>query len=354
MIHSMGLPLKILRYTSVFFLGGVMTLLLATVVAGLLYAKIVGDHAGMRMGQLLSIVRQADEESIVQTDGRKNILILGIDALETRDRDSILTDTIMVASIDIHDGVISTFSFPRDLYITSHSAKINALYHKAVEEGKAGDTYIRPTVEALSGIPIHTVIVLDIATVAEIIDAFGGLDIEIERSFVDYRYPNPTVDVRTERDPNKLYDVLSFTKGVEHMNGDRALRFIRSRHSPDPIEGTDDARVRRQQKVIAALLSKLKDPTIVRNPEQIGKLIGVYNEHFNASLPLTETVAMARVMIKNHKTPEFKAFQFAVQANGNTGQIYHPERHASGAWVYLPVDPSYQQLRDTVHTWLSE
>ncbi len=347
--------LSLFTYSLVFIFGGIVAAGIILFVVGLLYVRIIAVNAQMSVPSVLSLATESKTKAPITTGEHKNILILGIDALSNRDESTILTDTIMLASVNIRTGRIATVSYPRDMYIASHSAKINSLY----EKGKAlsaqqPELVMSKTIEDISGIPVHHVVVLNISTVGEIIDALGGLSIDVERSFVDYRFPRTDVDVRVERDPEKLYEVVAFTQGTEHMSGDRALRYIRSRKSTDPIEGTDDARVRRQQRVIAALISKMKDPMLIRNPEQLGKLLAIYNKNFSTSLPASELTSTLYQMIRQNAQVSFVSYQFPIQENGKEGLLFHPQRHVSGAWVYIPVDPTYSKMQQQIQSWLKE
>lgn len=355
-----SLLLKALRIASVFirygtacFLGGVLTLGIVLFLVFVFYLRVVAYHGNVSMSQLVTTMIASQSVELTQTNGQKNILILGTDQLGNRDSSVVLTDTILVMSIGLDDGTITSFSFPRDLYIASHSAKINSLLEKGKTLSPTKPTQvIQQTIEDSSGLPIHHVVVLDISTVGKLIDAFGGLDVTIDRSFIDYQFPRSDVDVRVEKDPAKLYEMVAFSKGVEHMNGERALKFIRSRKSLDPIEGSDDGRVLRQQKVISALLSKLKDPMLPRNPEQLGKLLALFNTHIESQLPLPQVMGLARTFGEKRMFPSFRSFQFSVSLGSEPADFYHPNTHPSGAWVYLPVDPTYSSLKQKVQTWI--
>lgn len=346
--------LSLLLLGIVFLAGAIVMMVVLISILGMLYLKQVSSHAMRPPAEIVTTILSIPKTPLVLTEGRKNILILGTDALANRNAESALTDSIVVLSIQTQTGIIKTFSFPRDLYIASHSAKINSLY----EKGKAlsprePEAVIKKTIEDIAGISIHNVLVMDIATVGQIIDALGGLDVEIENTFVDYRFPRTDVDVRIERDPDKLYEVVAFSRGRERMSGDRALRFMRSRHSLDPMEGSDNGRVKRQQRVMAALLTKLKDPMLARNPEQLGKLTKIYLNSFNKALPLPELGRLAYEMMTRHLAPALVSYQFSIDT-GENSVFTNPPTHSSGAWVYLPLDPTYAQIKQTVAQWLAQ
>ncbi len=335
-----------LRYLGVFLLGFLCALTVICVVVGIMYARSISKTSDIPVTRLFSIALQSRTSRPLTQMPRQTFVILGTDALVNRDEQSKLTDTIMVISASADQGKIDTFSIPRDLWIASQSTKINGLYAKDA-------SLPQDMIQGMTGVQIQGKIVIDIATVAHLIDALGGLDVTVERSFVDYKFPRSDVDVRTEHDFNKLYETVAFTKGVEHMSGDRALRYIRSRHSLDPVEGSDDARVKRQQQVMLALIAKLKDPLLVRNPEQIGKLLHMYTTEIDSTVSLEDMSAIGWKFVKRKQFPVFVAHQFTIKEVDAKGMFTHPDRFPGGAWVYLPVDPTYAQMKSVVSTWLA-
>lgn len=346
------------RYGFVFALGAVLMLMIVIVFGTILYARVVSSYSGANLRETTKTIVDSRFHAPVQTDGRKNILVLGTDVLGNRDSDTIRTDTLMVASISVDSGKITLISLPRDLWIASQSAKINSIYQqdlqaKSLPTGQAG-SQLSAIVGDITSLTIHHTVVIDIATVAKIVDAFGGIDINVERSFVDYQFPRSDVDVRVVRDPKKLYEVVAFTSGIEHMSGDRVLKYIRSRHSNDPIEGSDDARVKRQQLVIATLLSKVKDPTLVRQPEVLGKLYKIYRDEFEKALSMEEIGSVAWQLMIHHRSPEIQSYQLPIEGVSEHPVLTHPERFPGGAWVYVPIKSDWSDVHAVISTWNQE
>lgn len=317
------------------------------------YLNTVSKEAGMSLSQILSVAKTGWNQPVKQTDNRVNFLVLGIDTLGNRSSDQIMTDTIMVLSLNTTNGVVTSFSVPRDLYIASAKVKINGIYQQAKTAGNPQpQAATTQAIESLTGIPIHYTVMLEINEIGKVIDAIGGLDVAVERSFTDTRFPREDVDVSAVTDPTKLYKTVEFIQGTEHMDGQRATEFIRSRHSTDPLEGSDDGRVRRQQQVIAALIHKLEDKQIVKQPVYVGLLLKVYREDINQFVPMTDAVAIGRQFIKLAKAPTMRSFQMPVKDFAPDPVLYHPARFPTGAWVYLPVDSSGKQIKDLVSSWL--
>ena len=91
------------------------------------------------------------------------------------------------------------------------------------------------------------------------IDFIGGVEVNVENSFIDKEFPITGKEndlCNNDLEYKCRYKIISFTKGVSSMDGQTALNFVRSRHA-EGSEGTDFAREKRQQKVIEAIKNKL-------------------------------------------------------------------------------------------------
>ena len=123
-------------------------------------------------------------------------------------------------------------------------------------------------------------------------------------------FPRAGVDVATVRDPKLLYETVNFTQGIEHMSGKRALTYLRSRHSTDEIEGTDEGRIARQKQVIQALMSSLLKKELITNPAKLGKLYAMYARDFEKSFSIEEGAATLRMLMESLGTSESNASNF--------------------------------------------
>lgn len=220
-------------------------------------------------------------------DGNINMLFLGISGGQHAGPE--LSDTIIFASINIKSREINLFSIPRDLWIPELSAKINSAYAFG-EEKKEGLTLASSVAEKVIGKSVDYVTVIDFSGFVKLIDHIGGIDVNVARSFEDLEYPiegeEDNLCGHTEEELPLLatfssqleafpcrYTRVSFQKGMQHMDGETALRFVRSRHAKGD-EGTDIARSLRQQQLILSLRNKVLSLGVVLNP---AKLFGIYD-----------------------------------------------------------------------------
>lgn len=284
-----------------------------------------------------------------QEQGHKNILVLGVDEVAGRPEASVLTDTIMLVSADFEDGSVSMLPLPRDLWINAYKTKVNAFYQYGRDKyPEEPERYTREIVEEITGVKIHHTFVVRIGDLETLIDALGGIDVEVPRSFEDPLFPREGVDVAVVRDPALLYETVAFEAGVEHMSGKRAMQYIRSRHSTDRIEGTDDARARRQQDVMMAVAKRITSPDVFLRPKRMGALYLWYQETYGNVFSAAELVSTAKALVPVANMLSFRPRSVSIQEQGNDGTIYHPRALLQGQWVYLPVDPTWKAFGEEV------
>jgi LCP family protein required for cell wall assembly len=220
-----------------------------------------------------------------------NIALLGIGGAKHEGPD--LSDTIILANVNLKQNKVSMFSIPRDLWVPGENDKINVIYAKAQKDNNGisdvGDALFR-----ITGQKIDYVVVLDFQGFTTLVDYLGGIDVNVAHTLDDYSYPIEGKEDdncgKSEDDIQKFnatasaeidfwdfyscrYKYIHVDKGLVHMDGLTALEFVRSRHGIGS-EGSDFARSRRQQFVIAALKDKAFSLGVILNPV---KLVGVYN-----------------------------------------------------------------------------
>lgn len=327
---------KTLLFTSIF----IFSFLVITIVAGglFIYAKVnqFSSSAQITNQQLKRTINDGLSTQVVQTDGKINFLILGVDSLDTRGDSLPLTDTIILASLDIATGKLTTLPFPRDLWSSDYQTKINALYTYGLEKyPESPEQFPTEVISDWTGLDIHYPIVLSMEQVSDIVDLLGGIEVNIEKGFVDNEFPRPDVDVTSETDPEKLYMTVEFNPGKEIMTGERALQYIRSRHSQDLDAGTDNARSERQQQVIQSLISRIKQKEVIYNPALLGQLYRYYLDNFEKKLPTTQLIAIAKTLYPVREQIIFKNTQMTIYPDDANGLIYHPATYlTNNLWVY--------------------
>lgn len=232
-------------------------------------------------------------------EGRTNILLLGIGGGTHAGAD--LTDTILVVSLDTDKKKMAMISVPRDLWSDTLKDKVNSAYHYG-EEKKAGGgmTIAKVIAEDMVGIPIHYVLLIDFSGFESIIDIVGGITITVPKAFTDSEFPIAgKEDDPCDGDPQYRcrYESVSFNSGTQHMDGETALTYIRSRHA-EGDEGSDFARGRREQEVLVALQETLKNPSTWFLPPRAVALFDAFDRATTTDMRIGELATVGKMIVK--------------------------------------------------------
>jgi polyisoprenyl-teichoic acid--peptidoglycan teichoic acid transferase len=197
---------------------------------------------------------------------RVNVLLLGIDRREGSDW-AYRADTIMVAGVKAASGEAVLLSIPRDLQlpIPGHGEdRINTANVYGYREGYpgGGPALVEATVESNFGIAIDGYLMADFNAFTRIVDALGGVEIEVSEALHDTRYPDPRPG-----DPH-AYKTVHFDPGLQTMDGQRALEYARSRMSTSDFD-----RARRQQEVLVAIRQKALSPRSLPRLPLLGLIV---------------------------------------------------------------------------------
>lgn len=232
----------------------------------LIVILILGGIAFKRVydfGQAISTQSPLSSQINLSSGDRVNLLVMGFGG--GNHPGAYLTDSMLILSIDPATGKSAMISVPRDLWVqippdSGQYNKINAAYEYGLSNGygseqagkvAAGDLAARK-ISDVTGLNVKYWMTLDFTGFRDLVDALGGVDINVLRPF--------TADYPKNDDPNIDPTVIQvhFNAGQQHMNGERAIEYARAREVLDnPIEGTDFARSQRQQILIKAIVAKM-------------------------------------------------------------------------------------------------
>jgi LCP family protein required for cell wall assembly len=210
-----------------------------------------------------------------------NILLLGSDNDNKYSFPAVLTQVMMVVRIDTVHNQVTMVSIPRDSWVfipeVGGMHKIDQAFFLGVTQHNSFDDGVRlarETVEKDYGISIDRYAWVGLDGFAKVIDTLGGIDIDLAHPVVDDTYPDDTGNNRNN--PNS-YRRLYLPAGPQHLNGQQALDYVRSRHAD--LVG-DIGRTQRQQQVLDALKKKLNASSILDHLAEIIKdLVGkVYTD----------------------------------------------------------------------------
>lgn len=336
---NIKLFLRAQLYTLLFLSLFFFLTFLAVLTAGYLKYRSFYKVSGLSLRDSYNLTRDGLKTDIEQTDGYKNILVLGLDSLETRGDVPPLTDTMMLVSLNLEEAKINTLSLPRDLWHEAYQTRINALYFYGQERyPDHPEQFPTEVIGEMIGMDIHHTLVLSFEQVSELIDLLGGVELDVPVAFIDDEFPRTDVDVTTEHDPAKLYKTIEFEEGVQTMSGETALEYMRSRKSGDD-EGTDIARGSRQQLVIDGLIGKLKQKDTITNFQLLGELYNYYQDNFAQVISLEELIAIGNKLYPVRDSLSFVGHSISIYPDDKNGVIWHPpEWQYKGEWVYAIRD----------------
>jgi len=286
------------------------------------------------LSAIKSIIFGADSNLVGQKNDRINILLLGIGG--ANHDGGYLSDTNIVVSIKPSTNEVALISVPRDMSAKVKGygwVKINHAnaYGEMQKPGHGGEL-ARKTFEETLGIPIPYYVTVDFSAFKEIIDTVGGVDIDVPRSFVDYSYPGA----------NYSYQTVYFKQGSEKMTGDRALIFARSRKGNNG-EGSDFARARRQQLVIAALKNNLFSAGTYLNPIKIKKIIDSLSNHIATNLEFSQIMYLSGIA-RDVDDSKIKTLVLDNSADGYLRSMIGYD----GAYLLTPVTGNFNQIQSAI------
>ncbi len=263
-------------------------------------------------------VKKQDNHIVSKDKTIYNILLLGYGG--PRHDGAYLTDTIILAHIDTKKKKVVLISIPRDLWVDVPTysgkpfyTKINSLFEMGIMKKKNPDIKVESGIEGgvellekdiykITGLKVDNFVAIDFSGFEEFIDMLGGVKIYVKKSFDDYEYPRfgheDDLCGKSEDELPELekiatkslvlafpcrYEHLHFDKGWQVMNGERALKYVRSRHALQ--DGGDFARSRRQQEVIEAIENKLISFNVI---SRLGSLLQRLAPHVKTDLELDQ------------------------------------------------------------------
>lgn len=235
--------------------------------------------------------RAAGDGAGLLLDERINVLLVGVDTRPNKRNSETLTDTMLVASLDPVGKTISMVSIPRDMVRVplgdgdDFGPKINGLYSYAERHPedfpKGGMRTLQDALGALLGIDIQYYAQVDFVGFVDMVDAVGGIDIEVERGFEDPDYDGYAWGKRG----------FTITEGEHHLDGSHALAYARVRK---PAGESDFTRAARQQQIIVALREAVtKDGSLLW---ELPDLLEAVGETISTDLPVERLPELATIL----------------------------------------------------------
>lgn len=201
---------------------------------------------------------------------RVNILLLGGDSRGMTKNELPRSDSIMLASIDPVTKKAHLFSILRDTYVKIPGEGEDRI-NTAITSG--GPNLAMKTVSDLLGIPIQYYVYTDFKGFIALIDAVGGIDIDVEK---DMKY--------SDSEDDHVYDI-NLKKGLQHLDGKTALQYVRFRH--DAL--SDFSRTERQRKFLTAVAQKMQTTSsLIKLP----RILNAIDPYIDTNLSVTDMLKL--------------------------------------------------------------
>ncbi len=271
--------------------------------------------------------------------GDVDILILWRGGLENDAPD--LTDTIILGHYNADKKSFTTLSIPRDLLVKSKilgQVKINEVYPgtKRSMGEEAAMNHLMEIVSQITGKNIRLYSMIDFNGFRKLIDAVGGIDIDVPERLYDPEYPTK----------NWGYTIVDIPVGLQHFDGDKALKYARSRHTTSDFD-----RSMRQQMVIQALRDKMTSMETLTSVKNLEKIYTTVSSSVNTNIDFRDILKMATMVSKIERnnitsyTLNVSCFN-ALSLCEPGGLIYSPDREMFGGLsVLIPKKASPDPLR---------
>jgi len=330
----MKISLKLVIF---FLLGMFLSLILLIFSFSFSYLRSFASSAGISPGEFIREVYSGVRNPY--QGERVSFLILGLD--QRPDDNSLLTDTIILASFNLQTGDYLLFSIPRDLWLDPLKTKINALYYYGQKQDPSdGSKLVKEELEKITGQPIDHVLILKMDDISRLVDLVGGVEVDVERSFTDHHFPKDDGSDETM--------TVHFEAGRQIFNGERALQYMRSRKSDDEVEGTDDARQKRQKRVILALKNRLlNSKTIFLNPEKTGQLYRFLTQEVEIYPKITpgKLASFWRLGLKLREGRQ-RELELPWREEEEKKLLFPSKDPIYQTWILRPNDPTWQEIKD--------
>ena len=232
-----------------------LIIILVALIGGLIYYLYTNDN------------EDAAPTVTTQQSNAINIMIMGVDR---RADDVGRSDTLMVLTYNPADKKASLLSLPRDTRVHIEKNDYDKINH-AYAYG--GHELTKKTVEAFLNVPVDYYVMIDVHAFEKIIDAVGGVDIDVEKRMY---YEDPWDD-----DGGLIIDLYP---GKQHMDGKTAIQYVRYRDG----EG-DIGRITRQQKFIKAFMSQIISPSIL---PKLPEIIQNISSAIQTDMPIDKMISL--------------------------------------------------------------
>jgi len=263
-------------------------------------------------------------------EGRTNVLLLGKG--DPGHAGENLTDTMMLVSYDNVGHKVAQISVPRDLRVN-----IDGYGYNKINAANAigGVKLAEQAVSDALGVPIHYYVLTDFTGLQKLVDAVGGVDVNVKDELVDDSYPC---------DDNQ-YAVcgLDIKPGLQHMNGNQALKYVRCRKGNC---GNDYGRAARQQEILNLVRTKAVTWQTLLNPAKVEPIAKALSESVQTDMGPVQLLEFALGWQSAQKNNPIRLVLSTAAGNYLTDLV--------GTSDLVPIDGDFYAIQDRVQNIFTE
>lgn len=312
-------------FTLFILVGGVLIYISTFMLGGLKTTTITKDKTE------LGISEETQSEA-----GITNIALFGVDARSDSGTFTGRSDAIMVMTIDNVHHKVKLTSLMRDVRVyigekCAYDSGYDKLNHAYMYGGP--ELAIR-TINQNFGLDIQDYVTVNFAAMAEIVDAFGGVDIEVMDDEIAEINRNMR-DLQAESPESLSGPLVEYTgsAGLAHLDGNQAVAYGRIRSI-----GNDNQRVERQQEVLSALLGKVSSISKLEYPNIVSKLAPLCE----TSLSIDKIISCAQIAVTGF---EIERLSIPSDEEG-----YASDTCEGGGWMWTyDVEQAGQHVRRFIY-----
>lgn len=284
------------KLVKVFFIIIGILILFGVAFGGYLLYRVQQSGGKVFQGSVTDILTKEDP---LATDeyGRTNLLVFGTSEDDADHSGALLADSIMVISIDSDTGAANTISIPRDFWVeydyacsVGYAGKINASYvcglqANSNDENLAG-LYFAQIVGDVFGIDIQYYVSVNYSAIRGIVDALGGIDVDIQSD-----------------DPRGIYDAatkLNLSNGLQSLDGETALTLARARNSEGGygLSRSNFDREINQQLIVNAIRAKAMESGTLTDINKVLGLLDVLGDNIRTNIKASEIRSVINLVEK--------------------------------------------------------
>jgi LCP family protein required for cell wall assembly len=266
---------------------------------------------------------------------RLNVLLLGMRGVDDPNG-GLLTDSILLISVQKETGATAFTSIPRDVYLKlpdGEETRINAAYAKGElwRWGGGGLVWARQAAEHVSGVAIDYVVNVDFKAFEEVIKTLGGVTITLDKAFEEGSQWAGYAGFASSS------GAFILPVGTHVLDSATALFYVRSRFSTSDFD-----RARRLQQLLLAMRRKAFSLGLLANPLKLSRLLEALGSHVRTNAS-PEDLQVVTFLVSKIKSAEPKH----VTLDASQAGLLYAET-IKGSYVLLPRDGTFEAIRNSV------